>query len=248
MPKESHTNGLASDLYQQTCFRAAAGDEFRPGGLTLTDELAGECGLQGGQRVLDLGCGVGATASFLAERWGVEAVGLDSSAEFVAEARARDPRVTWVHGDAHAVPYPDAHFDAVFCECFLSTLCDATQVLGEVRRLLRPEGCLAVTDMYLRSPETWTPAPGTVGAACLRGAAGRETTVASIEEAGFAVRVWRDRSDRLKGLVASLIFSYGSAAAFWSAATGGDDRLRESVEAARPGYYLLTATPRTRHL
>ncbi len=230
-------------LYEQEHFRAAAGAEFRPGGLDLTGELAAGCDLQPGQRVLDLGCGVGSTASYLARRWGVASVGLDASARFIDEAAVRDPAITWVLGRAEEIPFPDGYFDCVFSECFISTLDHPDLVLQEVRRVLRPSGHLAVTDMYLRNSERPLSLTSVSRAACLRGSAGKRATLSLFEREGFTVRVWQDRSDALKSLTASLIFSYGSAAAFWDAAIDAGSGLRESVIAARPGYYLLIAQP-----
>jgi arsenite methyltransferase len=217
-------------LYEQPLFRQAAGPEFRPGGLALTDELASECGLEPGAVVLDLACGVGSTASQLARSWGVTMVGLDCSPGFIEEARARDPEVSWVVGRADAIPYANGHFDAVFCECFLSTVDEPAKVLREVRRVLRPGGRLAMSDMYLRQP----------------GAAPSSREIPLLERTGFAVRTWRDRSDTLKTLIASLIFAYGSAAAFWAAACGADEGGAHEgdagrLAAAKPGYYLLVA-------
>ena len=57
-------------------------------------------------------------------------------------------------------------------------------------------------------------------ATCLRGARSKEDTLAAIESRCFRVTVWEDRSKALKGLMASLIMAYGSAAAFWEAAAG----------------------------
>jgi ubiquinone/menaquinone biosynthesis C-methylase UbiE len=260
---------MTLDLYEQAPFRAAAGNEFRPGGLDLTEELIGECHLQPGERVLDLGCGVGSTSRFMAQRWGVSVVGLDASARFLAEAEAGDDRdcgggrdrdrgpdghacpddrVSWVLGRADDIPYPDGYFDAVVSECFLSALDEPVRVLEEIQRVLRPPGRLAVTDVYLRKPEalvTLPPSRPLPAAACLRGAAGQEKTLEWFEEAGFEVLTWRDHSEALASLVASLIFTYGSAAAFWGAAIGYDPAVREVVTAARPGYYLLLAEPRS---
>jgi arsenite methyltransferase len=235
---------MTRSLYEQPPFRAAAGTEFRPGGLGLTAELAGECGLRPGQLVLDVGCGVGATASFLAEHYGVTAVGLDCSAPSVDEATHRDERVTWILGRAQQIAYPDEHFDAVFCECFLSTQEDAIEVLQEMRRVLRPAGFLAVTDLYLRTPETASSLSSLPADTCLRSAASKDVTLALFESAGFEVSFWRDRSDALRALMASLVFAYGSAAAFWDAALGEYAGLRATVEHSRPGYYLLVARRR----
>ena len=233
-------------LYEQPSFRQAAGAEFRPGGLALTDELAAECGLTPGMSVLDLACGVGSTASHLARDWGAVAAGLDDSPRFIEEADARDPDVTWVVGRADAIPFLDGSFDLVFCECFLSMVDDPAGVLREARRVLRPGGHLALSDMYLREPGSARAPDALPPATCLRGATGREATLALLARTGFAVRTWRDRSDALKALFASLIMAYGSAAAFWAEAAGRppDDvgpADGASLAAARPGYYLCVA-------
>lgn len=228
-------------LYQQNQFRAAAGDTFRPGGLELTAEMAQLCALSPGKRVLDLGCGVGSTASYLAAGWGVEMVGVDATPDFLEEARARDPRLTWLLGRGEEIPCTDGSFDAVFAECLLSIVDDPARVLAEIRRVLKPGGYLALTDIYLRLPEL-APSRETVArATCLHGALGRAETISRVEEAGFAILAWEDRSDALKVLTASLIFSYGSLDAFWEAVTGKSQGCGRSIAAARPGYYLLVA-------
>lgn len=236
---------MSCNLYEQQFFRSAAGNELRPGGLRLTEELANECDLQPGWRVLDVGCGVGATVSFLTRRWGVKAVGLDRSARFIEEARVRDPENIWVQGEARQIPFPDRYFDAVFSECFLSTQEHPLEVLREIRRVLRPDGWLAVTDMYFRRPDE-APSSGCLPSnTCLSGAIGKAMTLALLKQSGLCVLAWRDRSDVLKSFVASMIFSYGSLDSFWNAALGERESLRESVVMASPGYYLLIARARS---
>jgi arsenite methyltransferase len=236
---------VSAGLYQDASFRRAAGAVFRPGGLLLTQELAEACRLQPGERVLDLGCGVGATAAYLAERWVVTVCGLDRSPAFLAEARSGHPELDWVLGEAGNIPLPDGEFDTVFAECFLSGV-DARAVLAEVRRVLRPGGRLALSDVYLRHPEAGA-LPFAPAVTCLRGAVGKEETMDLLRQSGFAVKLWEDRSDALKELMASVILSYGSAADFWKATLGeeeGDvdlESLSRRIAGARPGYYLLVA-------
>jgi arsenite methyltransferase len=242
-----------SRLYQQPSFRVAAGCEFRPGGVELTRQLAGACALQPGGRVLDLACGVGSTASYLSKEWDAKVSGLDASPEFLAEARERDEDVEWVVGKADALPFRDGWFDSVFAECFLSTFADPGPILREVRRVLRPGGRLAVSDMYLREPDAVPLGALTPAATCLSGARNKDATLAAFREHGLRVTVWEDRSEALKGLMASLIMAYGSAAAFWEAAAGdgadgaegaggGSAAARgAALQAARPGYYLVVA-------
>src|SRR5437764_12472284 len=65
-----------------------------------------------GERVLDLGCGTGHLTAQIAAA-GAEAVGLDSSAEMLGQARAAYPDLTFVLGDARDFA-SDRPFDAVF--------------------------------------------------------------------------------------------------------------------------------------
>lgn len=243
-------------LYEQAEFRNAAGDELRPGGLALTKELATLCRLDRGQRVLDLACGVGSSASHLAETRGLSVTGLDSSPRSLEEARRRTAGVSWILGRAEELPFEDQSFDAVFCECFLSLVEDLVRVLSEIGRVLRRDGRLALTDVYLRSPHAAADMPaatvlndvsaatvlaGVPAESCLRGAVGHEATISRLEQAGFSVSFWADRSAALKVLAARMVFAYGSVGGFWDAVLGDRASSRNEVVAARPGYYIAVA-------
>jgi cyclopropane fatty-acyl-phospholipid synthase-like methyltransferase len=69
---------------------------IHPGGLAATSRLAETCGIGVDYRVLDLGCGKGTTAIYLAGKYGCDATGIDLSDELVAKAiRWHDER-EWV--------------------------------------------------------------------------------------------------------------------------------------------------------
>jgi SAM-dependent methyltransferase len=89
-----------------------------------------------GERILDLGCGDGALTARLAER-GCIVVGVDSSEDMVAAARARgiDARLL----DAHELPF-EGEFDAVFSNAALHWMKEPSRVVAGVRRALRPGG------------------------------------------------------------------------------------------------------------
>ena len=110
-------------------------DCLRPGGLELTDRLVAAAALPPGAAVLDVGCGAGATVALLEDDHGFHAIGLDASGDQVRRAREARPDLVFTPGRAEALPYPDASFDGVLCECVLSTVDDAGAVMAEIGRV-----------------------------------------------------------------------------------------------------------------
>jgi ubiquinone/menaquinone biosynthesis C-methylase UbiE len=101
-----------------------------------------------GRRVLDLGCGEGAFAALIAGAGG-EAVGADVAEAALARARARHPGPRYVLVAPHGpLPFPDAHFDAVWASEVIEHVADTARWLSEVRRVLRARGALLVTTPY----------------------------------------------------------------------------------------------------
>jgi ubiquinone/menaquinone biosynthesis C-methylase UbiE len=122
----------------------------QPTWRTHGGKLADLCGLRAGQHVLDLGCGPGESAFGMLDRVpGLRVTGLDISATMIRFARLRRrfereaERVEFVEGDAMNLAYPDATFDAVTGHSFLYLVPDATRVLSEVARVLKPGGTCA---------------------------------------------------------------------------------------------------------
>lgn len=97
-----------------------------------------------GRRVLDVCCGHGnVSAALLAT--GAEVTGLDFSPAFLEIARERVPGAEFVEGDAQAMPFDDADFDAVTCNVGLGHLPDPAAALAEISRVLRPGGVAALS-------------------------------------------------------------------------------------------------------
>ena len=116
----------------------------------------------GARSVLDLGCGTGVFALLLADR-GLEVIGVDPAGASLDVARAKPgaERVTWIHGDASAIPATVA-VDAVtmtanVAQVFLSDA-DWLSTLTVVRAALRPGGRLIFEsrDPARRAWEEWT--------------------------------------------------------------------------------------------
>jgi SAM-dependent methyltransferase len=100
-----------------------------------------------GARVLEVGCGTGAVTRDLAARPGVaEAIGVDPSPVLLARARELGGGVSYVEGDARALPLEDASLDLVVLHTTLCHIPEPEQALAEASRVLRPGGRLAVFD------------------------------------------------------------------------------------------------------
>jgi trans-aconitate methyltransferase len=93
---------------------------------------------QPGERILDLGCGTGQLTAEIA-RSGAQVIGLDSSADMLAEARRNYPELTFVSGDAAGFDFPEP-FDAVFSNAVLHWVKDADAAVSSIARALRPGG------------------------------------------------------------------------------------------------------------
>jgi len=91
-----------------------------------------------GERVLDLGCGTGHLTSQIAER-GADAIGIDSSASMIAQARQNYPKLKFQLADARNFDF-DAPFDAVFSNAVLHWVPDADSVIRSVSQALKPGG------------------------------------------------------------------------------------------------------------
>jgi len=110
--------------------------------------------IEAGQRILDVGCGLGATLARIdREHEGVELVGVNHDARQLAIARtvqARNP-LEWVEADACALPFEDASFDrALAIECIFH-FASRRAFLAEAARVLRPGARLVFSDYVLSS-------------------------------------------------------------------------------------------------
>lgn len=111
-------------------------------------------GAAAGVHLLDVATGPGYVAAAAAER-GVESIGVDFSAAMVAEAGRRYPKVTFQEGDAEALDFPDARFDAVTIAFGLLHLARPERAISEAQRVLHPGGKMGFT--------VWAPPEKAIG-------------------------------------------------------------------------------------
>jgi demethylmenaquinone methyltransferase / 2-methoxy-6-polyprenyl-1,4-benzoquinol methylase len=99
-----------------------------------------------GDRVLDSCCGTGDLA-IACLRAGGRVTGLDFSERMLDRARRKSDEVEWVEGDALALPFAEGSFDAATVGFGVRNLEDLGKGLGELRRVLRPGGRLAILEI-----------------------------------------------------------------------------------------------------
>jgi demethylmenaquinone methyltransferase/2-methoxy-6-polyprenyl-1,4-benzoquinol methylase len=103
-----------------------------------------------GGEALDVGCGTGKLARHLL-RQGMRVTGLDVSPRMLESARRRHPEITWVQGDASALPFEAERFDALTMAFVLRNVEDRRAALREAARVLRPRGRIAILE-FMRPP------------------------------------------------------------------------------------------------
>jgi ubiquinone/menaquinone biosynthesis C-methylase UbiE len=119
--------------------------------------------LSSGQSLLDVGCGPGTVTLDLARLVSPgPVVGIDLAESVIGGARSmlRDAAVTnlsFATGDVYALEFGDESFDVVYAHQVLQHLSDPVAALVEMRRVLRPDGLLAVRDSDYGA-FSWTPA------------------------------------------------------------------------------------------
>jgi len=104
--------------------------------------LLDDGGVQAGCRVLDIATGAGYVAAAIAERGG-QPVGIDFSATQVRMAQRRYPQIPFEQGDAEALPFESASFDAVVSAFGLCHLPNPDRALREAFRVLNSGGHIA---------------------------------------------------------------------------------------------------------
>jgi arsenite methyltransferase len=141
--------------------QAYVGTTKHMGGLEVTKALMELCYINKDTYVLDAGCGVGATACYLAKRYGCKVVGVDLSEEMIARSHERARRegvedsVEFRVADVRDLPFDDALFDVVICESVATFVEDKRQVASEFVRVTKPGGYVGLNEeIWLKTPPT----------------------------------------------------------------------------------------------
>jgi SAM-dependent methyltransferase len=139
--------------------RETYGEDIGQFSWLTADEFRGffsRLDLDANSDVLDVACGSGGPAIFMAQTTGCHVTGIDvneggiHTGNQMAEARGMRDRVQFKHADAgKPLPFADASFDAIVCIDAINHLYNRLEVLGEWYRVLRPGGRFLFTDAVI---------------------------------------------------------------------------------------------------
>ena len=143
-------------------------------------QLIERSGIKKGMQVLDLGCGSGAFTTFIARAVGEKGkvFALDIQADMLKQLERklsvpenRDIKnIKLIEGNAYELPFDNGSLDLVNMVTVLQEIPDRNRTLHEVKRVLKPGGLFAVTELFPDPDSPW-----------------KSTTIKFGEAAGFVV-------------------------------------------------------------
>lgn len=143
------------------------------GGFAATNELFALCHIDEAHEVLEVGCGIGVGATYMAKKYSCHVVGIDISAQMIAWSRQRaqeegvEAKVDFQVADVLHLPFAANRFDAVICESVLAFVNDKRRAIQECIRVVKPGGYVGLNEAYFSqevTPELAARAQASIGA------------------------------------------------------------------------------------
>ena len=148
-PVERILRALAAaghDISNPTVKMINLADQLHGGGLDATETQAALAGIAEHMRVLDVGCGIGGGARYLAYTFGCRVEAIDLTPQFVAAAARLNAlcgladKITVREGSVTELPYDDRSFDQVWSQNVTMNVADKPCMFAEVFRVVKPGG------------------------------------------------------------------------------------------------------------
>lgn len=221
-------------------------DMLHMGGLAATNKLAEMTGIGPGQRILDVGAGVGGPARRMAHKYGARVWGLELSESIYQTALAltalvrMQEQVQFAQGSALALPFTDASFDVVVMQHVAMQIAEKDRLFGESVRVLKPGGALALHEIFAGEagaphfPLAWATDPAMSSLEPL------DACTSRLAQLGLTAGAFLDQSEAGRRYHAANMEKFGQALAQQQGAEG------RSLEATQTR--LRTATSMERNL
>lgn len=176
-------------------------DQFHSRGLEATVELGKILAPSSGERVLDIGSGLGGPSRYLAATFGCDVTGIDLSesfveaANFLAEKTGLSKRVRYQQGNALSLPFDTNAFDIAWTQHVAMNISDRATFYTEAARVVRPGGRLAIYDVVaggggpILYPVPWSKTAETSFLLT------QQEMKDELAKAGFETVSWVDRTD-----------------------------------------------------
>ncbi|MGA7451492.1 MAG: methyltransferase domain-containing protein [Rhodoplanes sp.] len=127
-------------------------DHFHARGFSATVDLADRLPIKPDHHILDIGCGIGGPARYIAARFQCRVSGIDITPAFVESGNkltsllGMENQVTIEQGDGQRLPYSDSVFDGAYTQHVTMNVADRAQFFGEAHRVLKPGAFFALTE------------------------------------------------------------------------------------------------------
>ncbi|XP_068709033.1 uncharacterized protein [Montipora capricornis] len=127
------------------------------GGLETTEEIVAMLSLKPGQKVLDVGCGIGGSGFYMVKHFSVDVLGVDLSMNMIDIGKQRakefkDEKVEFVVQDVTTASYEPESFDVVYSRDTILHIEDKKTLFANFLKWLKPGGELLISD-YCRGPQ-----------------------------------------------------------------------------------------------
>ncbi|MFS8007004.1 putative phosphoethanolamine N-methyltransferase [Helianthus anomalus] len=171
------------------------------GGIDTTKEFVAMLDLKPGQKVVDVGCGIGGGDFYMAENFGVDVVGIDLSVNMIAfaleRAIGRKCSVEFEVADCTKKSYPDNTFDVIYSRDTILHIQDKPALFRTFYKWLKPGGKVLISD-YCR--KSGTPSEDFAAYIKQRGydLHDVETYGQMLRDAGFGEVIAEDRTEQFK--------------------------------------------------
>ena len=168
-------------------------DEFHIGGRIATKKFFDQLNFSENDNIIDIGCGLGGTARYVAQTFKVKVTGIDLTQEYITTGNVMstwvnlDKQVTLNLGNALSLPFKDGSFNGGYMMHVAMNIKDKEKLFSEIYRVLAPGSSFGVYDIMrnkpgeLTYPHTWASSEETSNLAT------PEHYKKVIEESGFTI-------------------------------------------------------------